>query len=201
MLLAAFWANIEKKYMRKNSIVQNRSVVVCLTCSLAVIFLKCLCQPIKGFWKINIFPLGDLWLLHITLALEAFASNPRFSKWLADAAINIIKSDLGNALPSIICFVRFLFFLSGFSLTETNDSQDSKGMEGTIFYSTLPLLPAHEHWDIYFKLCMWDEYPVFLIATLVFTRRLLDEIYHFIELPLIDWLMMQCLLVYLMNWF
>ena len=35
---------------------------------------------------------------------------------------------------------------------------------------------------------MWDEYPVFLIATLVFARRLLDEIYHFIELPLIDWL-------------
>ena len=29
--------------------------------------------------------------------------------------------------------------------TETDDSQDSRGKEGTIFYSTLPLPPAHEH--------------------------------------------------------
>ena len=28
------------------------------------------------------------------------------------------------------------FFLSGFSFTDTNDSQDSRGREGTIFYST-----------------------------------------------------------------
>ena len=34
---------------------------------------------------------------------------------------------------------------------------------------------------------MWDDYHVFLIATLVFTRLLLDEIYHLIELPF-EWL-------------
>ena len=33
---------------------------------------------------------------------------------------------------------------------------------------------------------MWDDYHVFLIATLVFTILLLDEIYHLIELPF-DW--------------
>ena len=87
------------------------------------------------------------------------------------------------------CKTRFFFFLSGFSFTDTDNSQDSKGREGTIFYSTLPLPPAHEHWDIYLQLCMWDDYHVFLIATLVFTRLLLDEIYHLIELPF-DWLMM-----------
>ena len=38
-----------------------------------------------------------------------------------------------------------LFFLSGFSFTNTDDSQDSRGREGSIFYSTLPLPPAHEH--------------------------------------------------------
>ena len=71
------------------------------------------------------------------------------------------------------------FFLSGFSFTDTDDSQDSsRGREGEIFYSTLPLPPAHEHWDIYLQLCMWDDYHVFLIATLVFTRLLLDEIYR-----------------------
>ena len=44
---------------------------------------------------------------------------------------------------------------------------------------------------------MWDDYHVFLIATFVFTRLLLDEIYHLIELPF-DWLiddeMFVCLL-------
>ena len=34
-----------------------------------------------------------------------------------------------------------MFFLSGFSSTDTDDSQDSRGKEGTTFYSTLPLYP------------------------------------------------------------
>ena len=38
-----------------------------------------------------------------------------------------------------------IFFLSGFSFTDTDDSQYSKGTEGTIFYFTLPLPPAHEY--------------------------------------------------------
>ena len=89
------------------------------------------------------------------------------------------------------------FFSIRFSFTDTDDSQDSRGSEGTIFYSTLPLPPAHEHWNIYLQLSMWDDYHVFLIATLVFTRLLLDEIYHLIELPF-EWLfddsMFVCLL-------
>ena len=93
------------------------------------------------------------------------------------------------------------FFLSGFFFRDTDNSQDSRGREGTIFYSTLPLPPAHEHSDIYLQLCMWDDYHIFLIAPLVFTRLLLDEIYHLIEL-LFDWLMMWCWFsfVYLMIW-
>ena len=78
------------------------------------------------------------------------------------------------------------FFLSGFS-SQTLTIQGQR----------LCTPPAHEHWDIYLQLCMWDEYHVFLIATLVFTRLLLDEIYHLIELPfewLIDYAMFVCLL-------
>ena len=89
------------------------------------------------------------------------------------------------------------FFLSRFSFTDTDDSQDSKGTEGNIFYSTLPLPPAHEHSDTYLPLCMWDDYQVFLITTLVSTRLLLDKIYHLIELQLewlIDAAMFVCLL-------
>ena len=81
------------------------------------------------------------------------------------------------------------FFLSVLSFTDTDNSQDYRGREGTFFYSTLLLPPAHKHSDIYLQLCTWDDYHIFLIATLVFTRLLLDEIYHLIEL-LFDWLMM-----------
>ena len=87
------------------------------------------------------------------------------------------------------------FFPSEFSFTDTDNLQGSRGREGTIFYSTLPLPSAHEHSDIYLQLCMWDDYHIFLIATLVFTRLLLDEIYHLIEL-LFDWLMMWCILLF-----
>ena len=96
--------------------------------------------------------------------------------------------------------VPFLF-LSGFSFTDTDDSQDGRGREETIFYSTLPLPPAHKHLGIYLfystlslpsahkhlgiylQLCIWDDYHIFFIAPLVFTRLLLDEFYHLIELP------------------
>ena len=99
------------------------------------------------------------------------------------------------------------FFLSGFFFTDTDDSQYSRGREGAIFYSTLPLPPAHEHWDIYLQFCMWDDYHVSLIATLVFTRLLLVEICHLIELPF-DWLIHDVCLFscwidfrYLLQWF
>ena len=94
--------------------------------------------------------------------------------------------------------MRSFFFLSGFSFTDTDNSQDSRGREGTIFYSTLPLPPPHEHSDIYLQLCMWDDYHIFLIAPLVFTRLLLDEIYHLIELPF-DWLIDDAMFVCLLD--
>ena len=86
-------------------------------------------------------------------------------------------------------FFSFFLYQSFLSRTLTTDSPDSRGREGAISYSTLPLPPIHEHSDIYLQLCMWDDYHIFLIETLVFTRLLPDEIYHFIELPF-DWLMM-----------
>ena len=91
------------------------------------------------------------------------------------------------------------FFFFDFSIwvffTDTDDSQDSRGREGTIFYSTLPLPPAHEHWDIHFQLCMRNDYHVFSIATLVFTRLLLDEILppYRITIWVINWWCNVCL--------
>ena len=51
-------------------------------------------------------------------------------------------------------------------------------------YSILPLSPDHEYSDIYLQLCIWDDYHVFLIASHVVTRLLLDEIYHHWELTI-----------------
>ena len=101
-----------------------------------------------------------------------------------------------------ICFLIFswpsvFFFLSGFSFIDNDNSQDRRGKKGTIFYSTLPLPPAHKHWNIYLQLCIWDDYHIFLIATLVLARLLLNEIYRLMELPfewVIDDAMFICLL-------
>ena len=93
--------------------------------------------------------------------------------------------------------IESFFSLSKLSFTDTDDSQDSWGREGTIVYSTLPLRSAHEHPIFYLQLCMWDDYHVLLIATLVFTKLVLHQIYHLIQLPF-DWLiddpMFACLL-------
>ena len=93
--------------------------------------------------------------------------------------------------------LEYFFFCIRVFFTDTDDSQNSREREGTIFYSTLPIPPPHKHWNIYLQLCMWNDYHVFLIAALVFTRLLLNEIYHLIELPfewLIDDAMIVCLL-------
>ena len=56
---------------------------------------------------------------------------------------------IGNKKDSIHCG-KYDFF----SFKDTDDLQDSRGKEGTICYSTLPLPPAHEHSDSYLQLCM-----------------------------------------------
>ena len=48
----------------------------------------------------------------------------------------------------IIIFL-IIFFLSGFSFTDTDNSHDSREREGTIFYFTQPLSPAQGHPGIY----------------------------------------------------
>ena len=83
--------------------------------------------------------------------------------------------------------VQIFFFLPGFSFTDTDDSQDSRGREGTIFYSTLPTSSTG---SLTFRhLFATLDVIIFLIASLVFTRLLLHKIFHLIELPF-DWLMM-----------
>ena len=99
-------------------------------------------------------------------------------------------------LPVLFCFIIWVLFLNG-SLQRRNLQITAK-LDGYTIYSTLPLLSAHEHLDIYLQFGMWRDYHVFLITTLVFTRLLLDMRfttllnYHLIDW-LIDWWCNVCL--------
>ena len=83
----------------------------------------------------------------------------------------------------IIIIIIRVFFHGHWPLT----GQQGEGEED-LFYYTLPFPPAHEQTFI-LQLCTWDDYHMFLIAALVFTKLLIDEIYHLNQSP-IDLLMM-----------
>ena len=83
-----------------------------------------------------------------------------------------------------VCF----FFLSGFLLRTQFTGHHGKGGDHLLIHSATS---TRSHIQTYLQICMWDDYHVFLIAPLVFTRALLDEIYHLIELAF-EWLMMLC---------
>ena len=109
------------------------------------------------------------------------------------------KKNYGILFHGVYVIVRQFRFLKHDNIfTDTDDSQDIKGREGIVFYPTVSLPPAHEHWDIYLQLCIRDDYQVFLIETLVFIRFLLNEIYHLIELQF-DWLIDDAMFVCLIE--
>ena len=90
--------------------------------------------------------------------------------------------------------VLFFFFSIRVFFADTNDSQDSRGKEGTIFYFILPLPPADEHWDIYLELCIWDNYHLLLIATLIYqTATWWDLPPYRITIWVADWWSNVCL--------
>ena len=80
--------------------------------------------------------------------------------------------------------LHLFFFYQGFlsrTLTTHRTAGEGRGP------SFIPLYHFHPLTNIqilqHLQLCMWDDYHIFLIASLAFTRLLLDEIYHLMELP------------------
>ena len=75
--------------------------------------------------------------------------------------INPFNDVLGWRVAECFSF----FFLSGFlSRTLTTRRIAGEGREPSFIpIHHLSLLPAHEHSKIYFQLCMWDDYHIFLI--------------------------------------
>ena len=108
--------------------------------------------------------------------------------------VHFLRTTFVFAISARLYIYIYIFSIRAFFQTLTiqclKESPDrkSRGREGITFYFTLPILPTHEHSDICLQLCMWDDYHVFLIATLVFIWLLLNEIYH-----LIDWWCNVCL--------
>ena len=83
-------------------------------------------------------------------------------------------------------FLLFCFFFKGFLSRPLTTHRIAGEGRGPFF-----IPPAHEHSEIYLQLCIWDDYHMFLIATLVFTYYSM-RFYHLIELQF-DWLMMWSL--------
>ena len=73
-----------------------------------------------------------------------------------------------NRKSYFFLFIRVFF-------TNTYDSQDSRGRERTIFFSTLPLPPAYEQWDIYLQLCMWDDYHIYSHMTITYDYHIYNR--------------------------
>ena len=77
------------------------------------------------------------------------------SKWSCSKLVRHMSVDMQ---PKAIVSKKFtwpschflLFFLSGFSFTDSDNSREKRGREGNHLYPTLPLPPAHEHSNIYF---------------------------------------------------
>ena len=120
-------------------------------------------------------------------------------KKLPSDKINGTKSALFFLLRAPTPHSFTCFSLSGFSFTDTGDSQDRREGRGPSF---IPLYHFHPLTNIQthiLQLCTWDDYHIFVIALLAFTRLLLDQIYHLIEL-LFDGLMVWCwfLFIYLL---
>ena len=59
--------------------------------------------------------------------------------------LKVEMKELGRSTWNDTQIITSCFFSIRVFFTGTDDSQDSRGREGAIFYSTLPLPPAHEH--------------------------------------------------------
>ena len=147
-------------------------------------------QDIAGIWRQF---RKDIWDFCVCSLACLFGSVMSMGLQLDCGSVNVGLLQWNNYVKFFLFFFSIRVFF-----TDTEDSQNSRGREGTVFYSTLPPPSANEHWDIYLQLCMWDDYHIFLIAAFVFTRLLRDEIYHFIELPF-EWLLDDTVFVCLLN--
>ena len=96
----------------------------------------------------------------------------------------------------------YICSLARFSFTEIDNSQDIRWREGTIFYFTLPLPLAHEHSHLFAIFHVGWLSRIFNRTTSIYQRATRWDLPPYrIAIWLIDWLIMQCVSVYMMIWF
>ena len=106
-------------------------------------------------------------IIYHLLSLNRFSIQSYFAIYKTDKRGEVSLQKYSVKCFSSFCWYmenNFFFFLSGFSFIDTDDSEDSRWREGTIFYSTLTLPPTDEHSDIDLQLCMWGDYHIFSVA-------------------------------------
>ena len=82
------------------------------------------------------------------------------------------------------------------ALTTHGTAEEERGQ------SVIPLYHFHPLTNISLHLGMWYDYHIFLIVPLIFTRLLLDEIYHLMQLPFVYWWYdIKFLFEYVILWF
>ena len=102
-----------------------------------------------------------------------------------------------NYLKILIgCIILAFFFYQDFLHRHWRfTGQERKGGDHLIFHSTTST--RSEHWHIYLQLCMWDDYHVFSITTLLFTATRWDLPRYWIAIWVIDWWCNICLFVWI----
>ena len=145
------------------------------------------------WWKTNFLIIE---LCHSLMALNFGLVDPKFSLKIKVTHFCFNKKFIIFKQQYIILYITifrifwpiWFLFLSGFSFTDTDDSQHSRGREGNIFYSTLPLPPAqtfrhsfanlHVRWlphifnriACIYQTATWWDLPPYRI-----TNRLIDD--------------------------
>ena len=107
------------------------------------------------FWKACTFSSFDRFLCWISRSYFQHFSLEIFFWYLFSRIIDywgsIFTLYLASGAFSLVVFYPYFFsfflflFLSVFSLTDTNDSKDSREGRGNTYFSSFPFPPAHEH--------------------------------------------------------
>ena len=100
-------------------------------------------------------------------------------------------------LGVVACACNLATFLSGFSFSDTDNTQGSRGRKRAILYSTLQLPPAQEHWNIYLDVT-WLSHIFNRIACIYQTATRWDLPPYRITISLTDDVMLNLLFVYFM---
>ena len=171
--------------------------IMALRCYLLhLIKQNCLLQSFPNTLQVKLQILLQFNDIGISLPDFFFRTNLKLDNIMA--TLTLVKKVMTNLVRQkrlvLIVFRRWFwqtvsldFFYQGFFPQNLTIHKTAREGKGSMLYSSLRLQSTQKLSDISLQLCMWDDYHVLLIVTLVTFRIPINDIYHLIELP-IDWL-------------